>query len=132
MVEVSPGQYDRPILGALLGGNGMGPTTPSTSFRPPVEKPLLLLELFHEARAVVRMHFDPRFRMSLAARLLPPVLFVLMVLSGYWMSVMVPIPVVGTVIEKIIDLVLAILIFKVFHREVVRYHEVITALSYRR
>ena len=79
-----------------------------------------------EARAIVRMYLDPRYRLSWLGRLVPLALVLLIVTSGWW----VPggsIPVFGTVfhplLDKGIDLLLAFALFKVLGYEARRYRE---------
>jgi hypothetical protein len=91
-----------------------------------VKRAALFWEAVAEARAILRMYLDPRYRLSWLGRLVPPVLVLLIVTSGWW----VPgssVPVFGTffhpLLDKGIDLLLAFVLFKVLGHEARRYRE---------
>ncbi len=72
--------------------------------------------------AMYWMFCDPRYRLSWTARLAPPIILALIVTSLYWMPATV-LPYVGMVIDKIVDLVLAYILFKLLSNEARRYRE---------
>ncbi len=91
-----------------------------------VKRAALFWEAVAEARAIVRMYLDPRYRLSWLGRLVPLGLVLMIVTSGWW----VPgggVPVFGTyfhpLIAKGIDLLLAFVLFKVLGYEARRYRE---------
>jgi hypothetical protein len=84
----------------------------------------LLVEMYAEARAMLHMYTDPRYRLTWAARLVPLVLLAAILTSWVWfpgMSVLASIPIVPTVLIKAVDLVLAYFLYKVLTREAARY-----------
>jgi hypothetical protein len=97
----------------------------------PLRRPWVLLEAWAEARAMVRMYFDPRYRPSWWARTLPLLLLAAIATSWIWLpgtSMMSSVPLgaaLMTLIDKAVDLILAFVAFKILSREVRRYHEVI-------
>ncbi|MBI1913467.1 MAG: hypothetical protein HYS12_01735 [Planctomycetes bacterium] len=78
----------------------------------------LPFELLAEMRVMVRMYLDPRYRLTWQTRVLPPVFLFGMFLSWLLIS---GIPVVGFLFDRILDLVLAYMLFKVLMREATRY-----------
>ncbi len=93
----------------------------SSSF---LRRPWLLFDAYAEARSMVRMYFDPRYRMSWQARTVPLILLVALLTSGFWLPG-TSIPVMGSIFDKLVDIVLAFLAFKILSREARRYREVI-------
>jgi hypothetical protein len=90
----------------------------ATGLRPP----WLLFDVYAEARVIVRMYLDPRFRLTWQARLLPLVLLAAIATSWVWLPGTSILPsIVSTLIMKVVDLFLALVLFKVLHREVTRY-----------
>lgn len=92
----------------------------------PGRRPWLLFEIYAELRATVRMYVDPRFRLTWRARLLPLILLAAIATSGLWLPGndflnKITLNIVGTLYEKVVDLLLAFVLFKVVHREVTRY-----------
>jgi hypothetical protein len=94
-----------------------------------LRRPWLFWETVQEAQAMVRMFFDPRYRPSWLARVIPPVLLVMIATSWIWLpGTSILHSGFMTLIDKAVDLVLAFFAFKILHREVVRYREVIADL----
>jgi hypothetical protein len=97
---------------------------------PPARPPLsgrargvwLFWDIVAEARAILRMFVDPRYRMSWAGRLVPVGLAAAFVLSSWWVPG-TSIPLVGFWVNKAADLVLAFVLFKVLGYEARRYRE---------
>jgi len=112
----------------LLGPSGPAKTTRGTSSLPSMLPPgvrhtWLLLEALAELRAMYWMFFDPRYHLSWAARLAPPVIVALILTSYYWTpGTSLPF-FVGTVVEKLCDLILAYFLFKLLSYESRRYRE---------
>ena len=90
----------------------------------------ILLEIYAEARTMVRMYFDPRYRPTWIARLAPPVLLGLILTSWIWLPGLTFIfSSVATVVDKCVDLVLAFVAFKILSREAERYRQTIASQS---
>jgi hypothetical protein len=91
-----------------------------------VKRAALFWEAVAEARAIVRMYVDPRYRLSWLGRLVPPGLVLLIVTSGWWVpgsSVPVFGPYFHPLLVKGIDLLLAFVLYKVLGYEARRYRE---------
>jgi len=82
----------------------------------------VFFDAYAEIRAIVRMFVDPRYQMSWTSRLVPLVLAALLFTSAYW-APGTSLPVVGTLIDKLIDLPLAFLFFKILSHEARRYRQ---------
>jgi hypothetical protein len=82
----------------------------------------LLWETIAEARAIVRMFVDPRYRLSWFGRVVPLVLVAAIATSWFWVPG-TSIPLFGTLLDKAVDLVLAFVLFKVLGHEARRYRE---------
>ena len=82
----------------------------------------LLVDICREALAIVRMFLDIRYHVAWSTRILTVVLFIVIITSQLWL----PIPGllgVGPVLDKMFDLVLAFIMYKVLSREAARYME---------
>ncbi len=88
----------------------------------PPQQTWLLAELLAEARAIVRMYVDPRYSMPWLGRLLPLALLAAFITSYYW-APFTSVPVVGWLLNKVLDLVLGFVLFKVLGHEARRYRE---------
>jgi hypothetical protein len=85
-----------------------------------VRRTILFFDMLTEARAIWCMFTDPRYRMSWAGRLVPLALALFLLTSAF----LVPgaqIPIFGTIIDKLIDLVPAFILFKLLTYEAHRY-----------
>jgi hypothetical protein len=85
------------------------------------KQPWLIVDCWTELRSMFRMFFDPRYRLTWQTKVYPPILIALMVL---WWWILPSIPVLTTVLDKIVTLVLAFFLYKILSREARRYREV--------
>ena len=83
----------------------------------------LLFELVAELRVIFRMYVDPRYRLSWIGLVLPPVLLVLIASTGFWFFPFNSIPFVGWLFVKVMDLLLAYVLFKVLSHEARLYRQ---------
>jgi hypothetical protein len=85
----------------------------------------LLRDTWAEARAIVRMFLDPRYHLPRSARLVSLVLLAAILTSGFWLSWLpgMGIFLLGTLINKAVDLLLALLLFKWLGHEARRYRQ---------
>ena len=90
---------------------------------PGVRHTWLLLDALAELRAMYWMFFDPRYHLSLTARLAPLVFVALILTSYYWTPGTILPFYIGTIIEKLCDLILAYFLFKLLSYESRRYRE---------
>ena len=84
-----------------------------------VRQSWLVVDAVTEARAMLHMFFDPRYRLGWGVRGLTLGLLVLILLTGW-----IPgtgLPVVGFFLNKVLDLVLAFFLYKILSRESQRY-----------
>jgi hypothetical protein len=82
----------------------------------------LVFESVTEARAIVRMFTDPRYRLSWTSRIMPPALLVLILASWWWVP-FISIPIFGNILAKTVELALAYVLFKLLGHEARRYRE---------
>jgi hypothetical protein len=111
------------LLGAA--SNVVSPASISVSSvaHPPNRAGLLWLlwDTWAEARAIVRMFVDPRYHLSWSARVLPLVVLAAILTSKYWIPGS-SIPILGDwLLVKLVDLLLAFLLFKWLGHEARRY-----------
>jgi hypothetical protein len=83
----------------------------------------LLVDAYAELRTMLRMFLDPRYRPSWSARIVPLALLVLIMTSWIWLPGTSILPTIMRIVDKIIDIALAFLAFKILHREARRYRE---------
>jgi hypothetical protein len=112
-----------------VGKRMFGPSEPKPAPAAPAapqphggRRPWLLFEMLAEARAIFRMYFDPRYRLSWFGRIVPLVLVAAIVTSWWWVPLS-SIFVFGNLLDKAVDLVLAFMLFKVLGQEARRYRE---------
>jgi hypothetical protein len=89
---------------------------PLASPRPP----WLLVDILNESRAMVQMFFDIRYRVGWFTRLFVIILLAMIFTSGLWFP-LAYIPWLGTPFDKVLDVLLAFLTYKVLSREARRY-----------
>jgi len=84
-------------------------------------------EIVPELRAMACMFFDPRYRLGVWNKAVPAGLFLLIVLSGYWVPFS-SLPVVGSLIDSIIMLGLGYFLIKILSAESRRYRQLAPGL----
>jgi hypothetical protein len=85
-----------------------------------------LFELVGELRTFVRMFFDMRYRVTWYTWLVT-VIGLTSVLLSHWVVPFAYLPFVGPILDKAVDLVLILFIYKVLSLEAQRYREALTA-----
>ena len=88
------------------------------------KQPWLILDIITEFKAMLQMFLDVRYRvfyMNWQTKAYPLLLLSLIVVSGLTISY---IPIVGPVLDRIAELVIAFLLYKVLSRESHRYKEI--------
>jgi len=78
-------------------------------------------------RAMSCMFFDPRYRLGLWNKAVPAALFLLIILSGYWVPFS-SLPVVGSLIDSIMMLGLGYFLIKILSAEAKRYRQLAPGL----
>jgi hypothetical protein len=76
-----------------------------------------------------RMIMDYRYRMSWTGRVVIPAAIAIAVLS--WWLFSGNFFGIGTVIDKTVDVILVVVVYKVLSREVLRYQELLARVAYR-
>ena len=84
--------------------------------------PMLVVDLYLEAVAIFRMFFDLRYRVAWTTRVLV-LLLLPAILTSHWWVPFAPVPVIGGLLDKLVDLLLAFVMFKALSREARRYLE---------
>src|SRR5262249_58851560 len=94
------------------------PPEPPPPFVPPglTRHPWLFVDLFRELRAMVRMFFDVRYTVAWSTRLTVLVLLPLILTSGWWFPPAYFCQPLGTLFDKLFDLVLAFFAYKALSR----------------
>ena|SRR6516162_969539 len=114
-VEVGPVPRE-----SIMAGNPQeNPPVPSDPGAPP-RPPWLLVDILNEARDMVQMFFDIRYRVGWFTRLLVIILLAMIFTSGLWFP-LAYLPLLGPPFDKILDVLLAFLTYKVLSREARRY-----------
>jgi hypothetical protein len=87
-----------------------------------LRRPWLLLEVLGELRTAIKMYLDARYRARTSTNILVPTIFVLFGLN-YLLFNYTPLdlPVFRQIAERLVEIVLAVLLYKVISQEVVRY-----------
>jgi hypothetical protein len=91
-------------------------------------RPWLIRELLHDLGTTVRMYLDPRYRVRRATQILVPLLVLLFGLNCFFFNIVFHVEILSSALEKLVDVVLAVLLYKVVSREILRYRQVIAKL----
>ncbi len=88
-----------------------------------------LFEAYDDLRAMTRMYSDYRYRrhMTWTAFLTPFVFVACILLVWFWMPT--SIPVLGTLLDKVVDVLLAFFAYKILSRELIRYRDMLAGYS---
>ena len=97
------------------------------SWNPLVAGKWFFSEIVPELRAMACMFFDPRYRLGAWNKAVPAGLFLMIVLSGYWVPFS-SLPVVGSLIDSIIMLGLGYFLIKILSAESRRYRQLAPGL----
>lgn len=95
----------------------------------PLRRGWFVSQIWSEIRLAVRMYFDPRYRVSRTAQIAFPLFAALLVLNYFLFSVWFSIAIVSPIVERLLDVVLAVLAYRVLMRELDRYRAVLDYLS---
>lgn len=89
----------------------------------------LIVEIWRELRLMIGMFVDYRFHVGWLVRLAPVLLVVGMLLSWLFLS---GLPLIGGVVERVADVVLAVICYKLLAREAARYRRDVGQKPYYR
>src|SRR5437763_3321619 len=111
-----------PTDGSPAAGNSTGATALTEAAR----STWLLIEVFRDFRAMLRMLADYRYRMTWTARIVLAVAVGVIVLSWLWLHG--NFFGVGTVIDRVVLVIVVVVVYKVLSREVERYRELLARI----
>lgn len=122
-VEEVPPDPAHPDGGAAADGQtANGAAAPPPEARQPG---WLLVELYREIRGMFRMFADHRYRMTWTGKAVPLAAILVAVISWLLLS---GIPLIGGLLDRIVDLTLIVLVYKAMSRELFRYREVLSRI----
>jgi hypothetical protein len=105
------------------------PSVPaSSSDAANARRPWLLTEMLHDFGTAFRMYFDPRYRMRRSTQIMVPVIVLAFAANCAFFNLVFTVPVLTAALEKIVDVLLAILLYKVLSKEIQRYRQVLAQL----
>jgi hypothetical protein len=82
----------------------------------------LLYDIYDEARSIVQMYCDRRYRLTWQARVIPLILLFAILTSWIWLPGTSILPnVLMVIVDKIVDILLAFCAIKILSREAKRY-----------
>ena len=105
------------------------PGTPSPPMEPNQRRPWLLMDLLRDLGSSFRMYLDPRYRVRRATQLMVPLILALFALNCFVFNTMFTMAFISSILEKFFDIILAVLLYQVIHREVARYRSIISQLT---
>lgn len=117
--------------GAAPGGSWLGRWNPfrvPEAVQLPVASSWLLMDMLTEARFLLSMIADARYRMSWPSRIGIILCLGLIVTSGFWFPLSW-FPLIGVWLDKLMTLVLAFFLFKILARETQRYRAFLQSRS---
>jgi hypothetical protein len=121
------------IAGRYASETNDMPVAETSAVAPPTEsthrRPWLLMEMIRDLGSTFRMYLDPRYRVRRATQLMVPLILGLFAFNCYVFNFVFTLTFVSNIFEKLFDVVLAILLYQVMHREVIRYRSVIAQLT---
>jgi hypothetical protein len=85
----------------------------------------LLVDFYYELRAMVQMFFDRRYRVAWLARIVPIVALICFLFSWFFID---SIRLIGPFLDKVFDVFLVCLLYKVLSREAQRYRRAVDEL----
>ena len=86
-------------------------------------------QLWAEMVLALKMYVDPRYRVSRTAQLAFPLFSVLLVLNYFVFAVWFAYPIVSPVLERLLDVVIVVIAYRVLVRELDRYRAVLDYLA---
>jgi hypothetical protein len=95
-----------------------------------LRRPWLLFDLIREFGITAKMYMDSRYRVRRGTQLLVPLILILFGLNYLVFNyTILDVPVFKHIFESLIEIVLAVLLYKVLMREVARYRQVIAQFA---
>ena len=116
-------QLEAPAASYTAGGVAAAPAGGET-----VRRCWLLAEFFHDIGTTFRMYLDPRYRVRRGTQFVVPMVLGLFALNCIAFNLWLTVPIVSSALEKIFDVLLAVLLYKVLSREIERYRQTIAQM----
>lgn len=96
-----------------------------------VRRSWMVVEVLRELGGMVRMYFHPRYRVRRTTQMTMFAIFALIGLNYLFFNhLFVYVPIVTEVVERLIDVVLIVLLYKSLSRELARYRLVVAQLKF--
>lgn len=95
----------------------------------PVRRTWLLSQIVAELQLALHMYFDPRYRISRTTQFALPGIVLLGLFNYFLFASWVNIPIVSPVAERLIDVFLCVIGYKILIRELERYRDVLNYLA---
>jgi len=121
-IPVAEGASGRVPSGKAIKPEPSAPPRPSDLLAG-ARRSWLLFDLIAEARIILRMYVDPRYSMTWTGRTLPLILLAAFLFSTYWVPLS-GLPLIGYLVVKVVELLIAFVLFKLLFYEARRYREV--------
>jgi len=112
-----------PAQSESVAADGTATAAPAAPPQDAARPGWLLVELYRELRTMLRMFTDYRYRMSWSGKVVIPAALAIAFVS--WFLFSGRLWVLGDVVDKSVDLVLVILVYKALSREVQRYRDLL-------
>src|SRR5262245_24417434 len=116
-----------PLVRLLPPPEGTMLTPPESPNEP--RRTWILIDIWQQMRLAVKMYFDPRYRVSRMGQFAIPVFAALLVLNYFFFTMWWPVPVVSQIAERLIDVILSVIAYRVLVRELERYRTVLDYLA---
>lgn len=95
----------------------------------PTRRTWFFAQLWAETVLAFKMYFDPRYRVSRTAQVAFPLFAALVVFNYFVFSVWFSYPIVSPVAERVLDVVVVVIAYRILVRELDRYRAVLDYLT---
>ena len=131
-ILIEAGRHLLPAARELPPRNDDAADAPYASPADAPRQPWLVWDVFAEARTILRMFVDPRYRMAWSARIIPLALCAMILTSWAWLpgtgilgALPAPLSWLAWILDKTVDLILAFFLYKILSREARRYRLIV-------
>ena len=124
-VLVIPSKQDGPRLpphGAVIH-------PPESTTSDPTQRTWLAIQIWAELKLLLYMYFDPRYRISRTTQFAIPGIAVLIILNYFFFAIWFNVLVISPVLERLLDVLLCVVGYKLLVRELGRYRDVLNYLA---
>ncbi len=92
-----------------------------------IKRTWILSEVLRDLRTVFQMYFDPRYRLRRATQLLVPSIVITLIVTYLFFNYAFSILFISPILERLIEMILAVFLYKVLSQEISRYREAVRA-----